>query len=184
MGVLTRRRWRFALLSVILCRGVAAAQPQTVTVSSEYQLKGAFLLNFARYIEWPDAAFASETSPLSICVTEPNPFGKTLEKLIAGESVGAHPVSARVVSPDALTGCHMVFVPRTSRDDTVTVLRSTQKNPVVTVGEESGFTTAGGIINLVNREGRIRFEINAAAARRKGLRISSRLQALALNSRD
>jgi hypothetical protein len=168
-----------------MCDVVLDGQPQDAAITSEYQLKGAFLLNFARYTEWPDGAFATPSSPLRICVPAPNPFGTALEQLADGETVGAHPVAVRVFATlQGLTGCHLVFVPRSLGERTEALLTNTRGAPVLTVGESPGFTQAGGIINLVNVDGRIRFEINAAAARDKGLDISSRLLALSMGFRQ
>jgi hypothetical protein len=50
---------------------------------------------------------------------------------------------------------------------------------VLTVGETQGFADGGGIINFIEENNKIRFEINAEAARRTGLNISSELLKLA-----
>ncbi len=54
---------------------------------------------------------------------------------------------------------------------------------LLTVGETPGFLEHGGIINLVEVQGRIRFEINQEAAKRAGLTVSSRLLRLAMERR-
>lgn len=50
---------------------------------------------------------------------------------------------------------------------------------MLTVGEDGVFTQCGGIINFVKEDNRVRFEVNVSAAERAGLKISSRLLALA-----
>jgi hypothetical protein len=34
----------------------------------EYELKAAFLFNFAKFVEWPEASFNDEKAPLVLCV--------------------------------------------------------------------------------------------------------------------
>jgi hypothetical protein len=149
--------------------------------SMEYQVKAAFLLNFARYITWPSDTFSNPAAPLTICVPELNPFGPVLEQMVAGETVGERPVEIRTLaSPASAAECHVLFVPRTVGEQMERWLAPAQKRPVVTVGEATRFIPAGGIINLLNMDGRIRFEVNGAAARRNGLDVSSRLLALAV----
>jgi hypothetical protein len=50
---------------------------------------------------------------------------------------------------------------------------------VLTVGDTEGFTEAGGMINLTIVDQRVHFEINPDAARRAGMKISSKLLSLA-----
>jgi hypothetical protein len=54
-------------------------------------------------------------------------------------------------------------------------------NPAWTliVGETPGFAANGGIINFKLEGGKVRFEINAAAAEREQFHISSKLLSLA-----
>jgi hypothetical protein len=52
--------------------------------------------------------------------------------------------------------------------------------PILTVGDDSRFLDEGGDIQLKIVAGRVRFEVNAAAASRVGLKISSQLLQLAL----
>jgi hypothetical protein len=51
---------------------------------------------------------------------------------------------------------------------------------VLTVGEGEEFLASGGIIGFVMVEETVRFAINQDAAHRAGLRVSSRVLALAL----
>ncbi len=54
----------------------------------EYQVKAAFLFNFAKFVEWPAQAFKSADEPIGVCVLGPNPFGASLSKVVAGKVVG------------------------------------------------------------------------------------------------
>jgi hypothetical protein len=54
---------------------------------------------------------------------------------------------------------------------------------VLTVSDDAQFLEAGGMIQLREVRGRIRFEINLAGAEKAGLRMSSQLLQLALSVR-
>ena len=43
--------------------------------SREYLIKAALIFNFAKFAQWPAAAFSSDSSPLRVCVIGENPFG-------------------------------------------------------------------------------------------------------------
>ena len=50
---------------------------------------------------------------------------------------------------------------------------------MLTVGETEGFAARGGVINLTVEENKVHFEVNVLAADRAGLKISSKLLAIA-----
>ena len=61
------------------------AQTKTAT---EYQVKAAFLYNFAKFVEWPPSAFSDAKQPLDICVYGRDPFGSALEDALLGKTIG------------------------------------------------------------------------------------------------
>jgi hypothetical protein len=56
--------------------------------------------------------------------------------------------------------------------------------PIHTVGDVSGFSRNGGMVELFLQDGKVRFEINLAAARQSRLKISSQLLKVARIVRD
>lgn len=166
-----------ALLLVLLLPGAARAQ------APEYDVKAAFLFNFVKFVEWPPTAFAGDRAPLTICVYGEDPFGRTLDALVVGERAGERGLLVR--RPDslaALEGCHILFVCRSEKDRLGEVLEQVQGTPVLTVGDTDGFLRAGGVINFILEGSKVRFLIDQAAAERNGLRISSKLMRLAVNT--
>ena len=68
-----------------------AQQPQP----TEYQIKAAFLFNFAKFVEWPPAAFAKKTDPIVIGVLGENPFQDDLVRTIKEKTVDARPLEVK-----------------------------------------------------------------------------------------
>jgi hypothetical protein len=170
---------RRLLVAVLLCAGTALASAQDAGL--EYRVKAAYLFNFTKFIEWPNAAFVGGRSfSFSICVAGRNPFGPALTATLVGETAAGLPLAARVVNAGGAAGCHVLFVPAGVPPETY--LRAVGKLPVLTVGESPDFLTQGGAINFILDGGRVRFEINQAAAERAQLRISSRLLQLGRGS--
>ncbi|HEU5051094.1 MAG TPA: YfiR family protein, partial [Gemmatimonadales bacterium] len=86
MALLMRASARgLVLLATLGFPPAAAAQSAVPAGSLEYQVKAAYLLNFARYVSWPEGAFASPTAPLPICVLGADPFGNALDEVVAGQ---------------------------------------------------------------------------------------------------
>ena len=59
------------------------------------------------------------------------------------------------------------------------ILRACRSKPVLLMGEQPGFSAAGGTVTFYSEEQRILFEINQASAERAGLAVSSQLLKLA-----
>ena len=168
---------RTALVLILLLPGVASAQ------APEYDLKAVFLFNFAKFVEWPESAFAGERAPLSICVYGQDPFGPTLDAVVQGERVGER--SLLVQRPDSLDDlgeCHVLFVARSEKGRLGEVMEQVKGEPVLTVSDTDGFLRAGGIINFILEGSKVRVLIDQEAAERSGLEISSKLMRLAVNT--
>lgn len=165
-----------ALTGVLWQPAVGRAEPPA---PSEYLIKAAFLYNFTRFIDWPAAALTEIAPSLRLCILGEDPFGEALDS-IRGKSVkGKELVVERLSSPTNLRRCQVLFISGSERPRLPQVLGAVKDLHVLTVGEMAGFAQAGGVINFVTAENRIRLEINPEAARRAGLAISSKLLSLA-----
>jgi hypothetical protein len=177
MVVLSRARP--ALLALLLLAAAASAGADARS-DLEYQVKAAFLFNFAKFVEWPADAFAGPRDPVAICVVGKDPFGESLDSVVRGETVSGRPlVVRRTRQALEARGCQVVFLPQSERGHQDEILSSVEGASILTVGEDDGFLTGGGIIRFVLEENRVRFEINLAAAEANGLKLSSRLLRLA-----
>lgn len=151
--------------------------------SAEYREKAAFLYHFGQFVEWPTYAFSSPTAPLVIGVWGGNPFGYELENLVNRQNINGHPlVVQRLDSLAGLKGCHILFIHPSEKTRLPPIFSALQGGPVLTVSEADHFLAAGGMINFVKADGKVRFEINQAAAQRAGLKISSQLLILAVRT--
>lgn len=159
--------------------GGAAAAP------TEYQLKAAFLMNFAKFVEWPGQSFKTPQSPITLCVVGDDPFKADLDETVKSQTVGERGLTVRRISQlQAGDNCHILFVGLSERDRFERLLGGLKNHPCLTVGEEPEFAQAGGMINLLVEDGKIRFEVSLDVAEKAGLKISSRLLKLAKNVRD
>jgi hypothetical protein len=174
--VVRLRAFVTVLLVIVRAATVLAAG---VDGASEYELKAAFLFNFAKYVDWPDQDPGGAGPPVCIGVVGPDPFGATLDHLLAGKTVHARPIALRrFASIDVVHGCHVVFVSHAA--EPVAAPDTWSRPGVLTVGETDAFLERGGVIAFAMEGGKLRFSINAAAADRAGLKLSSQLLKLAL----
>ena len=171
------------MAEAIVCVALAAALAQQCRAQEkqEYDLKAGFLLNFARFVEWPAEAFSSPRDPLAICLYAEDPFGGALNRAVAGKTVGERSVVVRKIAGGAGAGkCHLIFVPASQDRNTRKVSAGAAGQPVLLVGEADGFAERGGSVNFIVDGERLRFEINPTAAGGQGLKFSSKLLQLAV----
>lgn len=162
-----------------------AALPAQARPSSEYELKAAFLFNFAKFVDWPSNTFADSTAPFSVCVLGPDPFGNALDDALRGKVIAEHAVSVtRIKRVADINGCQILFVAASESHLLPEILVKLRGRCVLVIGETNDFATSGGVIQFTLEENRIRFFINTDAADRAGLKISSKLLALAKIVRD
>lgn len=171
---------RAALILLATWLPARALHAQALGGPIEYQVKAAYLLNFTRYVEWPDQAFTSPTAPIEICVLGTDPFEGALEQAVAGRVTRGRPLIVHVKrTASEARYCPVVFVPAAVWRRNRAVLDQLQGHGVLTVGESREFAEAGGTIGFVIRDANVRFVVNLDARDRAGLRISSRMLALA-----
>lgn len=173
----------FALMCTILflclISNSIALTAQTKS-ANEYQVKAAFLYNFAKFVDWPPSTFSDAKQPLDVCVYGRDPFGNALEDALLGKAIGERRIGlGRAMQFQDLAGCHVVFVSSPARESTMDLANRLKGRPVLLVGESEGFAASGGAIQFTIEDNRVHFIINPDAADRAGLKISSKLLALA-----
>lgn len=168
------------VLNVIVLLGTALPASAQDPVFDEYQVKAAFLYNFTHFVEWPPGTFASYDDPIAICIAGPNPSSSALEEIVRGKKVGDRTIVVRrLANTHEAAQCQILFMGGTEWKRAPTVLGDLRGAGILTVGETSDFTTAGGIIAFKRDGGRIRLQVAVEVAEHRGLRISSKLLRLA-----
>ena len=148
---------------------------------SRHDVEAAYIVNFAKYVEWPDGTFPDAKSPFVIGILGTNPFGNTLAQLASEQDLGGRPIEIKQ-SDDVteLSTCQIVYLSGGSAGISAPDLAAFSGKPVVTVAEHEDFAKDGGIVNFVQVDSKVKFEINLKAAKHVNLKVSSRLLKLAI----
>ncbi|MBN1359420.1 MAG: YfiR family protein [Sedimentisphaerales bacterium] len=201
------KTWTCApLLTVVLLLG--ASIPTTVRADEaserEYQLKAAFLYNFIMFIDSPRLAPPDEADrnapqarkPILIGIIGKDPFGAAFEPL-KNKEVRDRPVVVKrfkglelpVDTDDdekdvfgdleAVRQCHVLFICASEQAHLKAVLGPLKGHSVLTVSDVPGFLEAGGMVNFIIEDKKVRFEINTGPAEQARLAIRSKLLRLA-----
>lgn len=167
------RTWLAGLLVMLLAGAELRAQPAP---SREYQIKAVFLFNFAQFVEWPPAAFASAQAPLVIGVLGEDPFGSFLDQAVQGEKAGQRPLEVRrYAQVSDIDACHILFISRSEAGRLDEIVARLNGRGTLTVSDIDGAAVRGVMIRFINQNNHLRLRINLDAAKFAGLTISSKL---------
>lgn len=165
-----------ACAAILTLCAAPSALAQTALI--EQQVKTSYLYNFIQFVVWPEDAL-NTGSKFNLCVLAGEEYNTTLTAL-AAEQIDGHEIAVHRFDQFARTAdlnCHLLFI---SREKFYSVPKDFNgEHGMLTIGDMPGFLDHGGIINLVEVRGKIRFEINQQAALRAGLTMSSKLLDLA-----
>jgi hypothetical protein len=146
----------------------------------QYQVKAAFLCNFAEFVEWPESSFQHADAPIVIGVVGKDPFGPYLEEIFSGKEIRGHPLAVkRFNHKEEIRDCHILFINVASKNKTIEIIENVKEQSILTVSDMPGFIQNGGIIKFITVSNKIKFQINPEASKSSNLIISSNLLQLA-----
>jgi hypothetical protein len=97
---------------MVLLSGMRAQSP----TAGEYQVKAAFLYNFAKFVEWPPSSFSDPSAALRICVFGRDPFGEELRNITNERTVNGRKLEVRrEVDLEHARSCHILSSPHQSK---------------------------------------------------------------------
>ena len=164
-----------ALCLLAMSRG-AGADART-PAADEWQIKSAFIYNFTKFVEWPEAALGGPSQPIGVLGEKP--LAEQLAAVVAGRNVNGRSIEVRPVRTAAeARATQLLFVAAAEESRYAAMRAELADSPVLTVGETPSFSVTG-TIGFVQEGEKLRFEINVDIAERSHLKISSQLQKLA-----
>jgi hypothetical protein len=144
--------------------------------TQEYRVKAAFLMNFAKFVDWPPAAFSDDHAPFVLGIVGDDPSGGAIEAL-NGQVVKNRTIKVqRLSGTDGLQLCHMLYIGPSESAHLREVARAIGTAPVLTVSDGvEQFAQQGMVINFLLIDNKIRFEINVAIAKKANLSMAAQL---------
>lgn len=163
---------RTLLLALALV--LPAAAPAQVL---EHELKAAYLFRFLSFIEWPADVFAGPQAAISVGVMGAEDVLHELQNLVQGRTVQGRDVLVRRVRPgESLAGLHVLHV---GQGAAAQLARMGPIRGLLVVADSAYGLELGAVVNFVRAEGRVGFEVAVDSAEHRGIRISSRMLAVA-----
>lgn len=154
---------------------IGVSTPHAEVQINEDQAITAFVINVARYVNWP----APQGDSIQIGVLGKGPLSRDWQR-ISGKVIHGRKYNV-IKSTDVyeMTDCNIVVIEETNPGRISRNILLLRRYPIVTISSSSDFLTTGGTINLALTNNRITFAINLGQARSVGLDISSNLLKLA-----
>jgi hypothetical protein len=154
----------------------ACAQPSPTVEAIE----AAYIHKFAGYIEWPAAVFAGPGAPFVVGVAGSEKVHDELLRIVAGRPVQGRPMQVRPLSlPQQAAEVHIVFIGRDVWKNAPAWFAATKGRPVAVITDAPRGVELGALLTFVEVREHLRFEASVAAAEEAGLKLSSRLLAVA-----
>lgn len=167
--------WRGIIVLLLLL--ASASFPQDVGKGNDYQMKSAYLCDFARMTRWPSSQLPAG-STLRVCVYGGDEgFLDILRATASGKQVNDHRLEIRRVETSReFKSCHLVFV-RSSAKDIESALADLASASVLLVGEDKDFLSRGGMVNFLMRDHGARYEFDSGSIARAGLKFDQQASA-------
>jgi len=168
------RRLPFLTAEFVIALVMSAAANSYAETANEEELKAAYLLNFAMFIEWP----AREETRFTICQYGTDTLGAGADAL-SRRTIRGKAVTVRSATDKQFSGCDVLYIGAAAKTRIREITQALRGSGTLTVSDAEGAAREGATIGLSVQGQKIVFEINVAEARRNNLVISAKLLSLA-----
>src|SRR5437763_14629622 len=135
------------LLVAIFFSFVAGINLRAAEPAREYQVKAAFLFNFAQFADWPPESFEDKDARLVIGIFGADPFGAFLDETVHDEVVRGRRIEIKRCQKIAdINACHILFISQSETANLNLILAVLRGKPVLTVSDIPGSGARGVMI--------------------------------------
>ncbi len=138
--------------------------------SVEYKIKAGYLYNFTKFITWT----ANKAETFNLCIVGNDPFGELINPIEERSAMGLPIKLSRFNSLEAMdkeSHCHILYISSSVKE----MLAVRDFMNTLVVGEGGEFLKQGGMIDFVNKQGKIKLQINLKTLKNNGLKVSAKL---------
>jgi hypothetical protein len=164
---------RILVLGIIFLASVSNGKAQ-----SSSKVYSGFIYHFTKYTQWPSSL---QSGDFVIGVIGSSDMKKELEMLASQKKVGSRKIVVKEFSSGAsISQCHILFLGKSKHSELGSLLSGAKSNSTLVVTEKDGAANEGSIVNFIESDGRVRFELNKTNAAAHNLKISTDLERLAI----
>lgn len=150
-----------------------------ITKAQKAKYNGEIVYRLSRYVTWPKKEIGYK---FIIGVVGNKTDYKSFQK-IAIEEAGFSEILIEVRyfdCMDEIEECNLIYISEECKIGIKKIIKKINDSSTLIVTGKAGYGEAGSIINFLDSEGKIKFELNQEEASKRGLRISDKLKALSI----
>lgn len=170
------RKFRIGLLlaPLLLC----SVQQRDAEKDTTAILQANYLYNIAKLVEWKDTDMREGNFIIGL-IGGANLY-QELIKQYATRTIGKQPIEVRKLPRSAeVERCHILFVGRSDLNLLPEIYKRMQGRPTMVVTEYSGALDDGSVVNFVQVNNLLKYELSLVNAQKHGLVVGSTLKNLA-----
>jgi hypothetical protein len=140
-------------------------------------LKAAIIVKFPEFIKWPSySTVLNPHSPFVIGVLGDTPIFSLLGRYAKHNKIRSKKVKIIAISDySQIKTCNILFIAACSRKKFKEILQEIDHMPILTIGDTKNYERRGVMINLFILGDRVRFNVNYAAAKKRGIMMESKM---------
>ncbi len=148
------------------------------TIDTNSRIKAVFMYNFARYIDWPSSY---KDGPFVIGVFGDSKVLSELKKMAKMKKINSRPLKVVQYERVGDVGkCHILYIPKKYSDEFNAINKKLKSQSTLVITESKGLLDKGAGVNFVVVNNRQKFELNKSLLKKKKLKVSNDLEALAV----
>jgi len=141
-------------------------------------VKALFVYNFTKYIEWNQHNLQQK---FKIGVMGQSDVKDKLVLILKGKKLYNREIEIiEIKNIDEITGCQILYISKNESDKLKQVVDRFAQSELLIVTEDKNMAAKGSCINIVEKEQKMRFEMNDSAIKKAGLKVANQLYELAI----
>ena len=162
---------RIGVIFLIVCITLTA-------FGQKEKIQTSYIYNFTSYISWPEA---EKSGDFIIGVLGNGPIQNELINLASTKKVITQAIVIKnFSSAHDIEKCHILIITESKSNQLSEALAKLSGTSTLIITEAPGLATKGSGINFVMKDGKMLFELNKGRLEKNGLKINSKLTALAV----
>ena len=174
----SRRAGARCRLAPIVAAALVLAPCAALCQEAVHEIKAGMLFNIAKFVEWP-AKQSRAGSQITFTILGEDDLAGVIAATLISKTINGRDVFVRYVRRvEDVKDSQVLFIASSEEKRIPEVLQALRGHSVLTVADVAGFAASGGMVDFVQEDDKVRFEINLDSAKRARLKISAKLLAL------
>ena len=152
----------------------------SIALAQKEKYESLFIYNFTKYIKWPDGY---NSGNFLIGVIGNSSIYQSLDEMAVSKKKTSSGADLEVVKYNSIAdigNCNILFISEDVIDNLPEIEAATSDRPILIIADSPGMATKGAVINFIEKDGKIKFELNESKAQERKLVVSGSLISLAI----